>query len=123
MRKPEVTAQTQSVRQVANIVKSDLKAGKLALVDVTADWCLTCKVNEFFVLDTEKVKNLIKKNNVDFITIDWTSRDPEVYEYLKSFNRNGIPFYVIYGPHLPYGQPLPQILTFSIMDEAIKKAK
>lgn len=123
MKKSEVTVQTQSVRQVANIVKSDLKAGKLVLVDVTADWCLTCKVNEFFVLDTEKVKNLIKENNVDFIKIDWTSRDPEVYEYLKSFNRNGIPFYVIYGPHLPYGQPLPQILTFSIIDEAIKKAK
>jgi suppressor for copper-sensitivity B len=123
MKKPEVVVQAQSVQQVANIIKSDLKAGKLALVDVTADWCLTCKANEFFVLDTEKVKNLIKENNVNFITIDWTSRDPEVYEYLKSFNRNGIPFYVIYGPHLPYGQPLPQILTFSIIDEAIKKAK
>lgn len=123
IKRPEVTVQTQSIRQLANIINSDLKAGKLALVDVTADWCLTCKANEFFVLDTEKVKNLIKENNVDFITIDWTSRDPEVYEYLKSFNRNGIPFYVIYGPHLPYGQPLPQILTFSIMDEAIKKAK
>ncbi len=123
MKKQEVAVQTQSVKQVANIIKSDLKAGKLVLVDVTADWCLTCKVNEFFVLDTEKVKNLMKVNGVNLIKIDWTSRDPEVYEYLKSFNRNGIPFYVIYGPHLPYGQPLPQILTFSIIDEAIKKAK
>ncbi|MBX9620912.1 MAG: thioredoxin family protein [Alphaproteobacteria bacterium] len=123
MKKQEVAVQTQNVQQVANIIKSDLKAGKLVLVDVTADWCLTCKVNEFFVLDTEEVKNLMKANGVALIKIDWTSKDPEVYEYLKSFNRNGIPFYVIYGPHLLYGQPLPQILTFSIMDEAIKKAK
>ncbi|MBL8677040.1 MAG: thioredoxin family protein, partial [Alphaproteobacteria bacterium] len=123
MKKQEVTVQTQSVGQIASIIKSDLKAGKLALVDVTADWCLTCKANEFFVFDTKKVKNLIKENKVDFITIDWTSKDSEVYEYLKSFNHNGIPFYVIYGPHLPYGRPLPQILTFSIIDEAIKKAK
>ncbi|KAB2835826.1 MAG: hypothetical protein F9K49_03035, partial [Caedimonadaceae bacterium] len=123
MKTHEVTAQTQNVRQIANIIKSDLTAGKLVLVDVTADWCLTCKVNEFLVLDTEKVNNLLKVNGVDFIKIDWTSRDPEVYEYLKSFNHSGIPFYVIYGPHLPYGQPLPQILTFSIIDEAIKKAK
>lgn len=115
--------QTVNMRQVAGLIKTDLKEGKVVFVDVTADWCLTCKANEYFVLDTQRFKDLVQKNHVDFIKIDWTSKDPEVYEYLKSFDRNGIPFYTVYGPHMPYGQTLPQILTFSIVDEAVKKAK
>ena len=111
------------MKQIAARIKSDLNAGKLVFVDITADWCLTCKANELLVLDTNSVKNLIKKDMVDFIKIDWTSRDPEVFEYLKSFNHDGIPFYVVYGPQKPYGQALPQILTYPIIDNAFKKAK
>lgn len=112
-----------NMQMLSSTIKADLKAQRVVIVDVTADWCLTCKVNEVLVLNTEHMKNLIKTNNVDFIKIDWTSRAPQVYEYLKSFNRNGIPFYVVYGPHLPYGQVLPQILTLPTMDNVIMKAK
>lgn len=121
----EKTIVPQRVNMTKNLesIHSNVKQGKIVFVDVTADWCLTCKANEFLVLDTKPVKDLLKENKVVFLTIDWTSKDPAVYDYLKSFDRNGIPFYAVYGPHNPYGETLPQILTFSIMDEAIKKAK
>lgn len=104
-------------------IKMDLQQNKVVLVDVTADWCLTCKTNELLVLDNKEVRDFIKKNNAVLIKIDWTSEDPDVYEYIKSFNRNGIPFYVVYGPSLPYGKVLPQIITFSIVKHAILDAK
>ncbi len=104
-------------------IKMNLQQNKVVLVDVTADWCLTCKTNELLVLDNKKVKDFIKKNNAVLIKVDWTSEDPDVYEYIKSFNRNGIPFYAVYGPSLPYGKVLPQIITFSIVEHAILDAK
>lgn len=123
MQEKQVAPQQLTMKQDLNNIKSSIANGKIVFVDVTADWCLSCKANEYFVLDTNSVKNLMKKNDVVLIKIDWTSKNPDVYEYLKSFNHNGIPFYTVYGPHNPYGQTLPQLLTFSTVDEAIKKAK
>jgi suppressor for copper-sensitivity B len=105
------------------MIQSSVKQGKVVFVDVTADWCLTCKTNELLVLNTKPTKDLLKKQKVTSLVIDWTSQDPAVYDYLKSFNRNGIPFYAVYGPHKPYGEALPQILTFAIVDQAIRDAK
>lgn len=119
----KVIPQKISVKYTLNTIQLNVKKGKIVFVDVTADWCLTCKANEYLVLEKNDVKNLMKKNGVIFIKLDWTSKGPEIYEYLRSFDRNGIPFYAVYGPHSTSGQPLPQILTFSNIDEAIKKAK
>jgi thiol:disulfide interchange protein len=123
MKEQPVISQQEHMEKTLNTIKESVKQGKIVFVDVTADWCLTCKANEFLVLDAKNVKNLIKNNNVVFIKLDWTSKDPIVYEYLRSFNRNGIPFYVVYGPHTPSGQPLLQILTYSMIEDAFKKAK
>ncbi|MBY0293433.1 MAG: thioredoxin family protein [Alphaproteobacteria bacterium] len=123
MKEKNIIHQQVNMQKNLEIIRSNVKQGKIVFVDVTADWCLTCKINEFLVLNTKNVQNLLKNNKVTFVTIDWTSKDPAVYEYLKSFDRNGIPFYAVYGPHNPYGENLPQILTFATMDKAIKKAK
>ena len=37
--------------------ESALAEGKLVLVDVTADWCITCKVNKTLVLDSPPLVN------------------------------------------------------------------
>lgn len=123
MKEKQVISKQENIKEASMAIKSNLQKGQVVFVIVTADWCITCKANEFLVLDTQNVKNLLKENHVKSITIDWTSKDPSVYEYLKSFNHNGIPFFAVYGPHKPYGQPLPQILTYSIVNEAIKNAK
>ncbi|MFV1988174.1 MAG: thioredoxin family protein [Gemmatimonadota bacterium] len=73
-------------------------AGRFVFVDVTADWCVTCKVNEALFLETEEVADAFKRHNVLALRADWTRRDEAIGEFLASFGRYGIPFYVMYRP-------------------------
>jgi thiol:disulfide interchange protein DsbD len=79
-------------------------------VDVTAAWCITCKVNERVTLKNERVQAAFKENNVKLIVLDWTNRDTAIGNYLEQFGRSGVPLYVYY----PLGKApvvLPQLLT------------
>ena len=73
-------------------------AGRYVFVDVTADWCLTCKVNEGLFLETEEVAGAFERHDVLALRADWTRRDDRIGEFLASFGRYGIPFYVLYRP-------------------------
>lgn len=88
-----------------------VKAGKIVLVTVTADWCLTCQANKYFVLNSKSITQELKNPNVMAMEADWTNHDPKITAYLKSFNQYGIPFYAIYGCKTPFGKFLGQILT------------
>ena len=72
--------------------------GKYEFVDVTADWCLTCKVNERLFLETEEVAKAFKEHGVVAMKADWTRRDDAIGKFLAEFGRYGIPFYVMYRP-------------------------
>jgi suppressor for copper-sensitivity B len=72
--------------------------GKPVLVDVTADWCVTCKYNERFILRSSEVKRALSRGNVVILRADWTSRDEAIRRYLAKFGRSGIPFYAYYAP-------------------------
>ncbi|MGH7061191.1 MAG: thioredoxin family protein, partial [Stellaceae bacterium] len=71
--------------------------GKTVFVDVTAAWCLTCKVNEAAVLDRERVARRLFGPGVVAMRADWTRPDPAVTAYLESFGRYGVPFDAVYG--------------------------
>ena len=73
--------------------------GRLVFVDVTADWCATCKVNERLVLETEETAALFARYDVVAMQADWTNRDDGIARYLASFGRYGIPFYALYRPN------------------------
>lgn len=89
-----------------------LKEGKPVFLDFTADWCLTCKVNEKTVLTRDDVVDAFEKQNIVPIKLDWTFQDKEVTQLLKSFNRYGVPLYVYY-PNGSASEPilLPEVLT------------
>lgn len=72
--------------------------GKYVFVDVTADWCFTCKVNERLFLETDEVAGAFEDHGVIAMKADWTRRDDTIGEYLATFDRYGIPFYVLYRP-------------------------
>lgn len=72
--------------------------GQLVFVDVTADWCFTCKVNERLVLDTPEVAQAFEENGVVPMKADWTNRDDEIAQFLAEHGRYGIPFYLLYRP-------------------------
>ncbi|MBI1274304.1 MAG: copper resistance protein [Alphaproteobacteria bacterium] len=98
-------------------------AGKTVFVDVTASWCLTCKANKRFVLDTEDVREALFADDVVAMEADWTNPDPAIAAYLKKHKRYGIPFNVVYGPGSKRPILLPELLTESIVLKALKKAR
>jgi len=75
--------------------------GKLVFVDVTADWCFTCKVNEKLVLETPEVAGAFQRHNVVAMRADWTNRDDKIGTFLADHGRYGIPFYALYRPGNP----------------------
>ena len=72
--------------------------GRLVFVDVTADWCFTCKVNERLALETPEVAAAFDRHEVVPMKADWTNRDDAVTAFLADHGRYGIPFYLLYRP-------------------------
>ncbi|MEQ8968403.1 MAG: thioredoxin family protein, partial [Azospirillaceae bacterium] len=95
--------------------------GRTVLVDVTADWCLTCKANKALVLDRGAVAERLA-GDVVAMRADWTSPDPAITRYLESYQRYGVPFNAVYGPGAPEGEVLPEILTARGVLDALERA-
>ncbi|MDH3241879.1 MAG: protein-disulfide reductase DsbD family protein [Alphaproteobacteria bacterium] len=85
--------------------------GKVVFVDVTADWCLTCKANKALVIDRGEVAKHLRSGDIIAMRADWTRPDAGISAYLRGFGRYGIPFNAVYGPGAPSGIVLSEILT------------
>ena len=92
--------------------------GVPVFVDFTAAWCITCQVNERLVLSRPAIQTLFKEHGVVTLVADWTLRDDHITEFLRRFDRQGVPLYV-YVP--ANGEPivLPQLLTEALVREAV----
>jgi len=86
-------------------------AGKPVFVWMTADWCLTCKVNEQVAIEREDTRAAFEKAGVVVLRGDWTRRDPEITRYLTAQGAAGVPLYVWYAGGSGKAQQLPQVLT------------
>lgn len=96
--------------------------GHVVFVDVTADWCLSCKVNERLVLDTGSVLARLRAPGVVAMRADWTQHSETIAAYLHRFGRYGIPFNAVYGPGAPDGLPLSEFLTKEAVTDALRHA-
>lgn len=99
-----------------------VREGRTVLVDVTADWCITCKVNKMAVLETGTVNDLLDGGRVVPMRADWTRPEPAITDYLARHGRYGIPFNIVYGPKAPQGVLLPELLTEGTVLAAIAEA-
>jgi suppressor for copper-sensitivity B len=99
-----------------------IAGGNTVLVDVTATWCLTCKVNDVRVLENAEVRSQLQKSHVIRMRADWSRPSPYIADYLHRFARYGIPFDVVYGPQRPEGEALPELLTTGSLLRAIDQA-
>jgi thiol:disulfide interchange protein DsbD len=100
-----------------------LGTGSPVFIDFTAEWCLTCKVNERTVLADREVMDAFTASGIIPFKADWTNRNPEITKLLKKFGRSGVPLYVVF----PAGRSdapvvLPEVITSSILIDAIKSA-
>ena len=85
-------------------------AGTPTFLYFTADWCLTCKVNEKGALASDAVAQAFDKAGVVVMVGDWTRPDPDIARFLEERGRAGIPLYLFYGAD-GAAKELPQILT------------
>jgi thiol:disulfide interchange protein len=91
--------------------------GKPVFVNMTAAWCITCLVNERTTLSTAAVQQAMREHKVVYMKGDWTNRDPAITAFLRSFGRDGLPFYVFYAPGKEPAV-LPPVLTQERVTEA-----
>ena len=101
----------------------NIAANKTILLDFTADWCLTCKVNEKTVLDSAPVVEQLKALNVVTMKADWTRRDETISKLLQKFQRSGVPLYVVF-PAGKGSSPivLPEVITPQLLVDKLKEA-
>lgn len=97
-------------------------ADQVVLVNMTADWCITCKVNEQVAFSSEKFEQAINAKNVHYMIGDWTNKNEEILKYLNQYQRSGVPLYVVYAGNTN-STVLPQILTTEMVINALELAK
>ena len=106
-------------------VEAELAEGRAVFVDFTADWCVTCKVNERVVLSRPDVRALFTETDTAFMVADWTNKNDAIAQELARFERAGVPLYLVYprGGHDGVRPAiLPQILTRDVVSEALINA-
>ena len=103
-------------------VATHLEEGRSVFVDVTADWCVTCKANKALVLDRSPVSRVMAEataaDRLTLLRADWTRPDDDIAAFLASHGRYGIPFNILIRPD---GLP-PIILPELLSDEAVLTA-
>lgn len=113
-------AQDNAIAFNAGQLKQLRAEGKPVLVNMTADWCITCLVNERVALNTDSSRAALALYDVTYMKGDWTLRDSAITDYLRLYQRDGVPLYVLYWP----GQPpevLPQILTPQTLPQTLER--
>ncbi|WP_447586553.1 protein-disulfide reductase DsbD domain-containing protein [Pseudoxanthomonas mexicana] len=96
--------------------------GRIVFVDMTADWCVTCKANEKAVLDTPAFRELLATHDAVMMTGDWTNVDPAITAFLEAHGAVGVPLYVMYPRGGGAGEVLPTVLTQDGMRRAFERA-
>ena len=104
----------------AQAVAQATAAGRPVLVNLTADWCVTCKINERAALSSPRVAEAIRAANAVYLVGDWTRRDDAITRELQAHGRSGEPLYLVYRPGRAEPEILPQLLTEGVVIAALK---
>jgi thiol:disulfide interchange protein len=96
-------------------------ANKPVFLWFTADWCLTCKVNESVAIEREATRAAFEKAGVVAMRGDWTRRDPAITRFLTAHGAAGVPLYLWYAPGRD-GEVLPQVLTPDMLSELAEQS-
>ncbi|MEM9103523.1 MAG: protein-disulfide reductase DsbD domain-containing protein [Pseudomonadota bacterium] len=115
-----------SEQNISSVVYSESSLEQLrnenqsVFVNLTADWCITCKINEKVVFSSTAVNQLFSEPDFTYMVGDWTNSDPTITAKLEEFSRSGVPLYLVYhGQNEPL--VLPQLLTPKTLLDAMTK--
>ncbi|MGE4170032.1 MAG: thioredoxin family protein [Candidatus Margulisiibacteriota bacterium] len=101
------------------VFDKNIQEGRLILVDFTAAWCLTCQVNEKWVLSSPEVVKALRDRKVVLLKADWTKQDPAITEALREYGRSGVPLY-IFVDRSGKKTILPQVLNSKLIFDLVE---
>jgi thiol:disulfide interchange protein DsbD len=93
--------------------------GRPVFVDFTANWCLSCQVNERIAFGDPAVQKAFADTNIVLMRADWTRYDDSITQALNSLGRSGVPTYALYVPGDSKPRVLPEVLTPGIVTDAL----
>ena len=109
-------------RYSAEALASHRAAGRVVFVNMTADWCVTCKANEARVLGRAEFAESLQTSGAIYMKGDHTNVDPEITRFLEQHGAVGVPLYVVFPRGEGEGEVLPTVLTQGAVDEAFARA-
>ena len=104
-------------------VARERAAGRPVFVYFTADWCLSCKVNEAAAIERDEVRAAFRSAGVRVLVGDWTNGDPAITRFLDRRARAGVPLYLWYEPGAAVPEELPQILTPAMLSDRARRPR
>ncbi|HBD20199.1 MAG TPA: cytochrome C biogenesis protein [Arenimonas sp.] len=116
------SAETGVVAYSAESLEQLRRDGRVVFVNMTADWCVSCKANERTVLGRPAFREALERAGAVYMKGDWTDVDPAITAFLESHQAVGVPLYVVYPRGGGEPEVLPTLLTQSIVNEALAKA-
>ncbi|MDY4689397.1 MAG: thioredoxin family protein, partial [Alphaproteobacteria bacterium] len=102
-------AQTHKTAIDKTLIAEKLAEGKPVLLEIGADWCLTCRYNGAVTLNDFNLQRWKEMYQLEFIRVDWTNYNKEVLDFMEKYGRKGLPFYILYTPLLRDGFVLPEM--------------
>ncbi|MEA9581166.1 protein-disulfide reductase DsbD [Xanthomonas nasturtii] len=122
LRLPAATAASEGAVAFSPQLLDRLRAdNRVVFVNMTADWCVTCKANEKNVLGSAEFRDALRRVDAVYMKGDWTNVDPAISTFLDQHQAVGVPLYVVYGPGAPPAI-LPTVLTNAITEDALLRA-
>ncbi|MFT3755000.1 MAG: protein-disulfide reductase DsbD [Pseudoxanthomonas sp.] len=115
-------ADAQHVAYSAEKLQTLRDEGRVVFVDMTADWCVTCKANEKAVLNREAFHTALAEADGVYMVGDWTDTDPAITAFLDRYKAVGVPLYVVFPRGGGEGEVLPTVLTPAIVRIALERA-
>lgn len=117
-----VAVHTDSINSAYSAERlADLRArNQPVFVNMTADWCLSCKLNERSTLGTDRFSALLRNTGTVYLKGDWTNEDPAITAFLKEHHAVGVPLYVYFPRNGGEVKKLPSILTPEIVERALQ---
>ena len=115
-------AEGGSVAYSAERLRMLREAGTPVFVNMTADWCVTCKANERSTLASDAFRDALRRTGATYMVGDWTNVDPEISAFLERHRAVGVPLYVVYPADGGEGEVLPAVLDRGTAIAALERA-
>ena len=104
-------------------IQGFLNKGHPVLVEIRADWCMTCQANNVFIFHRFNLQRWEELYNLKFIQVDWTNYNEKILNYMSRYGRKGLPFYILYTPYMREGMVLPEIFTNEELEQFLLEGK